>query len=233
MHNTIRPCTKSFTFLAAALLMMPTNTFTASAATVTFTLDLSVPNEFKLFAQASAGDNVGMSRYGVPLMGTLLTLDHRAPSTIASANFQPAGFSNLRSADAPGGVVDPTITGGQSLTTPNVVFGFGLESSNFVAKGITPIGFPDATSDAAWTNPMLIAVGTYDASAGTLEFRQTVTLTAGVYDVAPSHPRIGANIETRIIPLVPEPATLTGCVLATIAAVGFLRHRTEVPRRQS
>jgi hypothetical protein len=225
MNTTTRPCFKSLTYLAAALLMTATNIFTASAATVTFTLDLSVPNEFKLFAQASAGDNVGMSRYSVPLVGTLLTLDHRAPSAVSLTNFQPAGFSNLRSADAPGGIVDPTITGGQSLTTPNVIFGFGLEASSFAAKGITPIALPDATSDAEWTNPLLIAVGTYDSSAGTLAFRQTVTLSAGVYDDAPNNPRIGANIETRIIPLVPEPATVTWCILATIATVSAGRRR--------
>ena len=61
------------------------------------------------------------------------------------ANFAPAGFSGLRTADNTNNVF-----AGQPLTGPagNYLYGIGQTAGSFVAAGITPIGFPDPTSDA-------------------------------------------------------------------------------------
>jgi hypothetical protein len=187
---------------AATLIAVGLAASSATAATVTYILDLSVDDVFTVRAQASAGDNGGITTYGIPLVGNLLTLDHRAPNIVSSANFQPAGFSNLRNPAPPDGAaaVNPTITGGQALATPNLIYGFGQEASSFAAKGIPSAGQPDASSDLAWLAPMVIATGTYERSAGTIEFGSGVTLLANVFDNGTGNERIAATIATQIIP---------------------------------
>jgi hypothetical protein len=247
----------------------------APAATVTFTLDLTVGNVWRVFAQASQGDNGGISTYGISLVGNVLTVDHRAPVAIDLDNFQPAGFYNLRSSDsgAPGdyngdstsdaadylvwrkglatgdyatwrtnfgrsssGVSNPAITGGQSLTTPNLIYGFGQEASSFVAKGYPVVGLPDPTSDLAWLNPLLIAQGTYDQSAGTISFGTGVTMLANVFDNGSGNERIPATVYTQVVPfhalgwgapgsVIPEPTSLA---LLLAAAMMLPRRRARI-----
>jgi hypothetical protein len=107
----------------------------SNAATVHYVLDLSVAGQFTLTAQASLGDNGGITTYGIPLTGNLLTLDHRAPNGVFFGNFQPMGFSNLRNPAPVDGLpaVNPTITGGQALATPNLIYGFGQSANSFWA----------------------------------------------------------------------------------------------------
>src|SRR5687767_2048916 len=104
---------KSFAFALVGCVAMAT---AASAATVTFTLDLSVDNQFKVLASASPGDNGGLAGYGLVLTGVPLTLDHNSPKSQAASGpggFGSAGFTTLRSAD--GGTA---IAGGQDTLTP-------------------------------------------------------------------------------------------------------------------
>jgi hypothetical protein len=172
----------------------------ANAASVHYILDLSVDDAWTLKAQASDGDNGGITTYGIPLVGNFLSLNHQTGNIVVSGNFQPAGFSNLRSADSAGAIANPTITGGQSLTTPNLVYGFGQEASSFAAKGFGVVGQPDPTSDVAWLDPMVIATGTYERTNGALAFGTGVTLLANVFDNGTGNERISATITTEVIP---------------------------------
>jgi hypothetical protein len=191
--------------LAVALLGAGLVASTAQAATVHYVLDLSVANQFTLTAQASLGDNGGITTYGIPLTGNMLTLDHRSPNAVSLGNFQPIGFANLRNPAPPDGgpAANPTITGGQSLTTPNLIYGFGQEASSFAAKGHPAVGTPDATVDTAWAVPLVIATGTYNMANGPLAFGGGVTLLANVFDNGSGNERISADVTTEVIPFGP------------------------------
>src|SRR4051794_11152562 len=87
-----------------------------SAASVTFKLSLGgAPGTFTVSASTSAGDNAGLASYSIPLSGSVLTLDHRAPYVINAANFAPAGFSLFRSPDITQATLNPTISGAQDV----------------------------------------------------------------------------------------------------------------------
>jgi hypothetical protein len=204
-------------YVIAAIYVAHVGTARVLAATITYTLDLSVPNAFSLTA-ATTADNGGIDRYSIPLVGSVSTVDHRTPYAVAAGDLQSAGFSRLRSDDVLSGAVDPTIVAGQSGTTPHTIYNFGQEPSNFIAEGITPIGFPDPTSDAAWTVPLLIARGTYDSTSGSLSFRNSVTLLGSVYTAEGSTETMTATIETIVIPPVPEPASASLLALCALIA---------------
>jgi hypothetical protein len=151
-------------FAAAFVLACLIESGATAESVVTYSLDLTVPGTFKLRAQTSLGDNAGLAAYSVSLLGNVLTLDHRSPQAISSDNFAPVGFSQLRSPDKPAGAVNPTIIAAQEYNSAplgNLIYGFGQQTSSYVAKGITPAFLPDATSDIAWTVPMVLATGTY------------------------------------------------------------------------
>lgn len=141
----------------------------ASAATVTFTLDLSVDNQFKILASASPGDNAGIASYGLVLDGTVQTLDHLSTNALAAqgpVGFGAAGFTSLRSADG----LTAMLASQDTITpTPNLIFGFGQEASSFVAKGLTPFGPHESPT---WVANLLLAMGTYDRAAGSLSMNQ-------------------------------------------------------------
>ena len=83
-------------FHIATLLVVTTCSDSASAASVTFILDLTgAPGTFTLSASASLGDNGGISSYGIPLTGPITSLNHRSPYAISASTFAPTGFSNL------------------------------------------------------------------------------------------------------------------------------------------
>src|SRR4051812_42851304 len=126
--------------LTACLLLLAAICPNLPAATITYTLDLSSPGTFTLSATASADDNSGIFFYGIPLLGDVLTLDHRSPITINSANFSPAGFSDLRTPNSSAPLLNPIITASQSLfaTPDNLIHGIGQEASSFAARGIAP-----------------------------------------------------------------------------------------------
>jgi hypothetical protein len=178
----------------------------ASAATVTYTLDLSVDNVWKLSAHASAGDNFGIVFYDVPLTGSALTVDNRSPVTTNGNNFAPAGFNLLRAPAPPDGNagVNPEIRGSQDAVSgplANLIRGFGQENSNWAAEGIAPLGASDTTHDDVWLTELVLATGTYNRSAGTLDFNTaSPNLVANVWAAADGRSAPAATIATVKIP---------------------------------
>lgn len=185
------------TSLSVVLLVLDMMGSNTNAATVTYTLDLSVANQWEVRASSSIGDNGGMTTYGIPLLGSVLTLDRRSPNVFKLGPNGNSGFTNLRSFDLPTGGANPSITGQQDLVTPNLVYGFGQTPGAF-----TGVFFPnESTSDTAWTAPLVIARGVYNMAAGTLQFNgQSENLVAHVFDNGTGNERIAASVATQIIP---------------------------------
>jgi hypothetical protein len=202
----------------------------ASAANIHYVLNLTVPGTFTLTGQTSPGDNGGIALFSVPLRANggsqILTVDNRAPNVINSANFAPAGFSEIRSADVAAPVTATTISGSQNVVAAppaNRIYGFGQEVSSYALKSITPAFTPDATSDAAWLNPIVLAVGTYTGAPSTLAFDlQSVDLVGNAWAGAGADTAPAATITTEII-LIPEPATFVLLGLAAVAGLGLRR----------
>jgi hypothetical protein len=185
--------------LALAVVTSHVLTAAASAATVTYILDLSTPGAFTLYADVSDGDNQGLAFFSVPLVGTVTNLNIVAPLTIHGANFSPAGFYAVRTPTAgtdpvAGPIVNPYVSGSQDVISgpaANLITGFGQEAGNWEAKGITPFFFPDATTDTAWgattvvgsfgsyDHPLRLATGNY---TGALDFdRDSLNLAANTW----------------------------------------------------
>ena len=200
---------KQFAGNVVAFVLVVALSTSASAATVTFTLDMTAgqgaAGTFTLTAAASLGDNGGISRYSIPLTGPILSLDHRSPYAISSANFAPTGFSGLRSADG-----NPLVSAGQpGVTAPaqNFLYGFGQTPNSFVDLGIPLAGIIDPTSDIAWTAPIVIAKGTFDPMLGRPRFLPpTADLSAGLFAVAGnSSDRLSATVRTEVIDITFNP----------------------------
>jgi hypothetical protein len=141
-----------------------------------------------------------------------------------AANSQPVGFYDFRSPDILSPTLNPHVRASQYIVgqQENFIRGFGLEASSFAEKSITTLGTPDATSDTAWLNPIIIAAGTY---SGPLTFDTAdLNLVGNVFrvpaDNQPGYPQ--ATIQTIVI--IPEPAAITLCA-ATIAGFGLIRRR--------
>jgi hypothetical protein len=206
-----------------AVAIIATTVFAAqmSAATVRFTLDLSVPNEFKLYAEASIGDNDGLFFYGAPLLGQVTSLDHVSPNAVNGLNFQPAGFGELRSADLPGGAINPEIVASQPLFGPpqNIIHGLGQTPGTW-PPGIVPL-IADPPLQVSWSVPLLLATGTY---TGTLDFNtSSLNFVANVISDGPSYP--AAEVTSKVIPIVPEPSTVMLLSLASLGMAGLIRRR--------
>jgi hypothetical protein len=192
------------------MTMVGTSIFTSNslAATVTYTLDLSVDDQWELRATASAGDNFGLVFYDVPLTGNALTVDNRSPLTTNLANFAPAGFNLLRIPAPPDGGpgVNPEIRGSQDAVSGpliNHVRGFGQENSNWAAEGITPLGSADPTNDGVWLHDLVLARGTYERSLGTMGFNLgSPNLVANVWAAETGRSAPAAQVLTQVIPFV-------------------------------
>jgi hypothetical protein len=208
----------------------------APAATVTYILDLNPPEgKFAIYAQTSVGDNAGLALYATPLVGTVLTFDHRSPYTINSANFQPAGFSTLRTFDQSGPQTDPVILALQDYATgplTNMLYGFGQQAGTW-PPGITPFIYPDSTSDTSWSVPALIAMGTY---SGSLYFnRESVDLVASVFASSGSRETFPATVFAyeAVCALCPGPAVddvdLGNVALGTIVTAKLPGGFVDVP----
>lgn len=217
----------------AALAGMGLIVSSASAATVHYTLDLQGPGlgNFALYADVSLGDNAGLAVFGVPLTGTVLTLDNASPQvTFAQKAGPPAfngtvGFTNIRSADVGG--LDPTVVGAQDTVNAaapnNLVYGYGQTADSFAGQGFVPV-FGEEGSP--WAAHLLLATGTYDPVLGTLGFNTGSTdLVANVLAQEGSAAAPSADVTTQVIPFIPEPATVTLLGLAAIGIFGFLRRR--------
>ena len=115
------------TLIASVLLFASSLSPSASAATVIYSLDLSVSSKFTLRAQTNVGDSAGLAAYDVPLLGNVLTLDQRSPVGTSAANFSPLGFNSSCSADLPSGGVNPQIIATQDTAgvIENLIYGLG------------------------------------------------------------------------------------------------------------
>lgn len=182
--------------LVGTCLFISSAAISSPAATVQFTLDIG-SGTFTLYARASAGDNGGIALYSVPLTGSILTLDHRSPYAVSSANFFPAGFRNLRSADG-----ETFVVAGQPLTGPaeNYLYGIGQTSNSMFGLGIPVAGLPDASADVAWSAPFVIATGTFNTSGTPPNFLlPNPDMIAIVFATAGnSSDRINATINTSV-----------------------------------
>jgi hypothetical protein len=223
--------------LLATLVSVALIASNAMAATVHYTLDLSVADVFSVYAQDSLGDNGGLAVFGVPLLGTVTSVDNVAPQVTFAQRAAPLfngsiGFNTARSGDSPGSVVNPILSGSLDLTNANLpnnlVYHFGQTDSSFVGEGWT-VSFGPEQED--WGLPLLLATGTYDSQAGTLSIAQTTDLIANVLasDTASNAPP--ASVTYEVIPLggsgpdVPESASITLFALAMIGLAGLRRRR--------
>ena len=195
------------------LLAMGMLASTASAATVTYTLDLSAaPGQFSLYASTSA-DAAGLAVYGVPLSGQVLAMDHRSPvATFAQkppggAGFNGAiGFSTLRSADILAPTANPTVTGSQDVVNVaapnNLIFNIGELPGSFAAEGILPLF--GAEGDP-WLAPVLLATGTYGGDLNSLGFNtSSVDLIGNCFAQQGSAAAPSCGAATNVIPFPTE-----------------------------
>ena len=190
-----------------------------SAATITYYLDRTTPGQFRVLAQASAGDNFGIASYSVPLTGSITSIDHISPNTqfAQRADFVggPAGFTNSRSADQ-----SATLSASQDLITPtpHIIRGFGQEDSSFVEEGLEPLGAGDQFD---WGVPLLIATGT---STGPVDFdRTSLEFSAVVLSTSSGAPTTeDANWQLVVIP---EPASIVLASILLTVSLGIRRRR--------
>lgn len=214
---------------AASIAMLLAGT--ATAATITYTLDLTgAPGTFTLKAATSGGDNAGLAVYGVPLSGTVLTLDNFSPQMsfgTKGAFNGPAGYGSVRSADIISSTLNPVVTGSQDTVNAaapnNLVFGIGQTAGSFATTGWTPI--VAGTDAQAWVAPVILATGTY---TGTLGFNtQSVNLVGNAFASNTSSSAPAATIATQVLTggTIPEPATVSLLGLAMVGGLGVIRRR--------
>jgi hypothetical protein len=215
---------KAFFAAAAAALTLVSS---ASAATITYTLNLSVPGTFTLSATTSAGDNAGLAAFGIPLTGTVTSLDNVAPSLTVGQKGSytgAVGFTSLRSGDSASQLVDPLITGSQDAVNAaapgNLVYGIGQSVGSFATSGFTPLFA--GTDPQAWVSPVVLATGTYTGSLGFA--LQSPNLAGNAFTASGGAAAPSATIATQIIS-IPEPATLSLLGLALVGSLGMIRRR--------
>lgn len=152
---------KITTFLSAAVLLLAAGvTSTLHAGSVKFTLDLSSPGAFSLFAEELDGDNGGIASYGAVLTGGVTSVAHVSTFSqfsISPNGNGPIGFTQLRSAadDAAIGASQDTIT-----PSPNILYGIGQSADSF-----TNLGYNDASGSGVgldWDAKFLLATGTWE-----------------------------------------------------------------------
>jgi hypothetical protein len=206
-----------FAGLAALVLVASANAATVSLFTTTS------GNTWQLYAESSAGDNGGIASYNIPMLN-IATMTNESPFIqLSSANFQPAGFTELRNPATDSDPAGKTLGASQKLVptaTPNVVYGFGQ-------TGGTVPGGPGlgATRNIDYAAHLLLGSGTWSGTG-----------TAPVPDFAAANMSIvvfgqsGATAVTSASvvpgqPIVPEPATVTLLGLAMVGGFGLVRRR--------
>ncbi|MBA3483877.1 MAG: hypothetical protein H0T51_18890, partial [Pirellulales bacterium] len=197
---------KTYLFMGLALAWCVSS---ADAATVTFTLDLEKlgTGNFELRAQTSAGDNAGLSFYGVELTN-VATVNHNSLRNNNAENADgslggPVGFTVFRTADETNAaVVGPAVIhGSQDIfsPTPFLIYEMGQAPGDLASRGIVTYGSKEGDP---WAADMVIATGTYIpgevpaflAGPGT----QTV---ANVFNAVGSPTNSIASVQTSVISL--------------------------------
>jgi hypothetical protein len=153
----------------------------------------------------------------------------------------PAGFTLLRTGDDANASTtesNQAISASQDTVNfvPNdhLVYGFGQGTSGFVLEGIIPGG---ATEQPLWTEPILLAQGTYGRLLNpdlTLDLGSNLTFVNvfaaadnPIDNINPPVAQISNTSETvvRLPFIVPEPSTIVLFGLAITAILGTVRRR--------
>jgi hypothetical protein len=198
------------TLVAASLVA-----FTANAATVSLSMITDGAGNWELYADDSL-DNGGIASYNIPLLD-VLTVDHISPwAQLHTPDFQPIGFSELRTADDA-----TTIFGSQKLLptpTPNIVYGFGQVGGDL--NPIQDVG-PTSFDQLVYGASVLLATGTYSLNPGDprVDFDSDNLSVTVFRDQGAASPVDFADV----VPGIPEPATLVLAGLAMIGVVGLRR----------
>lgn len=179
----------------------------ATAATVTFTLDLQKlgAGNFELRAQSSAGDNGGISSYNVPLTN-VATVNNNSLRSAAAQNADgslegPVGFTLLRTADdtTPATVGPLAIAGSQDTITPTpfLIHGMGQTAGNLASRGITTLSSKEGDP---WAADMIVAVGMYTPGVfPAFNSLAAVSPLANVFNATSGYATSAATIETTTI----------------------------------
>lgn len=204
----------------------------AQAATVTFELliDEEGPGTFNLYASSSLGDNFGISSYGVPLTGGIVSVDHKSPQALDGVTGEDVGFRLLRTADN-----NPFVSGGQNtpLPTHHLMKGIGQVAGNLnSAPNVTLLVLPE---QVAYGAPVLLASGVWAATMPAFD-TQNVNLGANVFTSgvttfgSPGYSDNAiAQIETSVS-IVPEPSTMLLAACASVGLLAFSRRRLRTRR---
>ncbi len=209
---------QKFTFSVCAVLLCCS---LAAAGTVTVTLDLTTAGQFKILAQDSTGDNAGIASYGFVLQGPVTGVDNATINTAAAngpGGIGSAGFTLLRSPDS-----DLTqVAGSQdTISGPNMIYGFGQTASSLSAKGIT--SFINPVEGDNWSVPAVIATGTYNAAQGKVSINQTAFDTfVNIFTSSTGKGVEGAQLSFVTVE-IPEPATIGLLGLALVGGLGLRR----------
>jgi hypothetical protein len=221
----------------------PANGPSATTATVTYILDLTINNTWRVFADVSDSDNFGIASYSFEFSGQTLTHDNASPRATAplSGSGNPAGFTLLRSGDDTNPLTtenNQAISASQDTVNfvPNdhLVYGFGQEASSFLLEGIIPGG---DIEQPLWTEPILLAQGTYNRLLNpdlTIDLGSNLTF-VNVFteadnpsdNINPSVAQISNANETLIrVPFtVPEPSSIAMFAVAISGVFGLASSR--------
>lgn len=197
--------------MAETLTTRPAQLFGFPEVALGVSLDSDGPNTWSLIIQDFSLSNYGhvthrgIASFSIPLLN-VTSVQNVTPWIFADeSNFQPAGFSEVRS-----GPNNSVVTGSQKLVptpTPNIIYGFGQVDSSFAEEGysVLPTLGPDEYAQLDWGVPLLLATGTYGSVAPEVDY-SSVELYVVVFDI-------------------PEPASIVMAALGALGLMGFTRRR--------